>query len=131
MRSKSDLTHSMASARKELEGTLTSLFHGLATLQPRLELSWHEQPTKQEASISSDLPRTPCLVIVSSTLGAQRLLAIGKHPRFFLDASSSPVSTDSLRAMGLSPTDIVGALYVEELTILSRNWNIIPDATPE
>src|ERR1035437_1894778 len=131
MRSKSDLTHSMVSARKELEGTLTSLFHGLATLQPRLALSWHEPDTKQEASISSDLPRTPCLVIVNSTLGAQRLVAIGKHPVMHLEPSSSPVSIDSLKVMGLLPTDIVGALYVEELTILSRNWNTTPDATPE
>ena len=69
----------MVSARKELEGTLTSLLRGLGTLQPRLALSWHEPDTKLEASISSDLPRTPCLVIVSSTLGAHRLLAIGKH----------------------------------------------------
>src|ERR1035437_968768 len=114
MRSKSDLTHSMASARKELEGTLTSLFHGLATLQPRLVLSWHEPDTKQEASISSDLPQTPCLVIVSSTLGVQKLLAIGKHPRMYLEPSSNLVSTDLLKVMELSPTDIVGVLYVEE-----------------
>src|ERR1035437_9995603 len=102
MRSKSDLTHSMVSARKELEGTLTSLLHGLATLQPRLALSWHEQDTKPEANISSDLPQMPYLVIVSSTFGVQRILAIGKWPIIDLARSSNPVSTDSLRAMGLT-----------------------------
>src|ERR1035437_5166912 len=131
MRSKSDLTHSMASARKELEGTLTSLFHGLATLQPRLALSWHEPATKQEASISSELQRTPYLAIVSSTYGVHRILASGKNPGMNLGPSAKPSSIDSLRAMGLTTTDIVGVLYVEELTILSCNWNTTPDATPE
>src|ERR1035437_3633121 len=131
MRSKSDLTHSMVSARKELEGTLTSLLRGLGTLQPRLALSWHEPDTKPEVSISSDLLQTRYLVIISSTSGVQRLLAIGKSPIMVMEPSSNPVSTDSLRAMGLTTTDIVGVLYVEELTILSRNWNTTPDATPE
>src|ERR1035437_6063628 len=95
MRSKSDLTHSMASARKELETTLTSLLAGLATLQPRLALSWHEQPTKPEASTSSDLLRTRYLVIVRSGCDAQNVLAIGKSPTIKLDASFNQVSIRS------------------------------------
>src|ERR1035437_7781588 len=126
MRSKLDLTHSMVSVRKELEGTLTSLFHGRAILQPRLALSWHERPTKPEASISSDLPRTRYLVILNCHSHNQTIiLAVGKSPSLELQPSFSQESTDWLQQMGLSTTDIVGALYVEELTMLSTNYNAI------